>query len=106
MSGDVFSLSRSATDQFAHDDDTLSRVVTTDSNSKSSNSRGNRNLRVFMSSTFSDMSEERHALAKYVFPQVKYYYEDRGLIFSDVRYFHYSIFILHVSHHALFLILL
>jgi tetratricopeptide (TPR) repeat protein len=41
-------------------------------------------VRVFISSTFSDMHAERDELAKRVFPQLRKLCEDRGIIWTDV----------------------
>ena len=41
-------------------------------------------LRVFVSSTFRDMQDERDALQKFVFPQLRELCESRGIAFSDI----------------------
>lgn len=43
-----------------------------------------RELRIFVSSTFSDMTEERNILSSHVFPQIRELCERRGIIFSDI----------------------
>ena len=43
-----------------------------------------RELRLFISSTFRDMNDERDYLVKFVFPQVKQLAHDRGVFFSDI----------------------
>ena len=43
-----------------------------------------REIRVFISSTFRDMQEEREELVKQVFPQLRKLCEQRGVVWSDV----------------------
>jgi hypothetical protein len=43
-----------------------------------------RELRVFVSSTFSDLVEVRDLLAKKVFPRVRVHSEELGISFTDV----------------------
>src|SRR5262245_52886796 len=43
-----------------------------------------RAVRVFISSTFRDMQEEREVLIKHVFPQLRKMCEERGVAFTDV----------------------
>ena len=45
---------------------------------------GERNVRVFVSSTFRDMQKERDQLAKFVFPQLRRLCQDRGVTWSYV----------------------
>jgi len=44
----------------------------------------NRSIRVFVSSTFRDMQEERDYLVKYTFPQLRKLCEMRGVVWGDV----------------------
>ena len=43
-----------------------------------------RTVRVFISSTFRDMREEREELVKRVFPQLRKLCEERGVTWADV----------------------
>jgi nephrocystin-3 len=43
-----------------------------------------RTIRVFISSTFSDMQEEREELVKRVFPQLRKLCEQRGVVWGEV----------------------
>src|ERR1035438_3744708 len=43
-----------------------------------------REIRVFISSTFRDMRAEREELVKRVFPQLRYLCERRGVVWGDV----------------------
>ncbi|MBN1460183.1 MAG: DUF4062 domain-containing protein [Armatimonadetes bacterium] len=43
-----------------------------------------RTIRVFVSSTFRDMAQERDELAKRVFPRIRRLCEERGVVFADV----------------------
>jgi len=43
-----------------------------------------RSIRVFISSTFRDMQEERDVLMKFVFPQLRKLCEERGVTFTEV----------------------
>ena len=44
----------------------------------------NREIRVFISSTFKDMQAERNELVKFVFPQINKICEERNVRFSEV----------------------
>jgi len=44
----------------------------------------NRNIRVFISSTFSDMQAERDELVKFVFPQLRSLCDSRGVVWGEV----------------------
>lgn len=48
----------------------------------------NKNIRLFISSTFADFTEERRILNEKVFPEVSRYCEERGFVFQvvDLRY--------------------
>ena len=48
----------------------------------------NREVRIFLSSTFSDMQEERNYLTKRIFPKIRQECEKRGVNFSvlDLRW--------------------
>jgi tetratricopeptide (TPR) repeat protein len=48
------------------------------------NYSGNRQIRVFISSTFSDMQAERDELVKFVFPQLRSLCESRGVVWGEV----------------------
>ena len=41
-------------------------------------------IRVFISSTFSDMQGERDELVKYIFPQLRSLCESRGVVWGEV----------------------
>ena len=41
-------------------------------------------IRVFISSTFKDMEEEREELIKYIFPKLRKLCDERGIIWSEV----------------------
>ena len=43
-----------------------------------------RKVRLFISSTFRDMNQERDYLNNYVFPQIKQYCEDRYIEFTPI----------------------
>lgn len=45
---------------------------------------GNRQIRVFVSSTFRDMKEERDYLVKFIFPQLRKICEQRGVTWGEV----------------------
>jgi hypothetical protein len=41
-------------------------------------------IRVFVSSTFRDMHEEREILIKHIFPQLRRLFEQRGVVWGEV----------------------
>jgi hypothetical protein len=45
---------------------------------------GSRVIRVFVSSTFRDMQEEREELIKHIFPQLRKLCESRGVVWGEV----------------------
>jgi hypothetical protein len=49
-----------------------------------SKSNSERQIRVFISSTFRDMKDEREELVKQVFPQLRYLCERRGVTWGEV----------------------
>jgi preprotein translocase subunit SecA/nephrocystin-3 len=50
----------------------------------SSSQSGNRQIRVFISSTFRDMQADRDYLVKFVFPQLRKLCESRGVTWGEV----------------------
>ena len=50
----------------------------------SEKSKKSRSIRVFISSTFQDMQEERDVLVKKIFPQLRKICMDRGVGFTEV----------------------
>lgn len=44
----------------------------------------NQEIRIFISSTFRDMQEERDELIKYIFPHLKQICLERGVILTDI----------------------
>jgi preprotein translocase subunit SecA/nephrocystin-3 len=47
----------------------------------------NRNVRIFISSTFVDMLEERELLIKHTFPKLKKFCEERGIFLTQGIFF-------------------
>ena len=52
--------------------------------SKASEKEESREMRVFISSTFSDMREERRYLNTHIFPELRIICEKRGVVFTEV----------------------
>lgn len=67
---------------FTHNDD-YSNTLKKNSSSRNID-LSSRHIRVFISSTFKDMQEERDYLVKFIFPQLRKICESRGVIFSEV----------------------
>jgi hypothetical protein len=47
-------------------------------------SKKNKEIKLFISSTFRDMQDERDYLVKHIFPQIKQLCAERGLFFSEI----------------------
>jgi len=62
----------------------LQKVAGQTESSDSSGKRTDRNVRVFLSSTFRDMQEERDQLIKHTFPQLRKFCSERGIFFSEI----------------------
>ena len=59
-------------------------IPTTKSLTSSEKNKNNRSIRVFISSTFQDMQEERDVLIKNIFPKLRKICMDRGVGFTEV----------------------
>eukprot|EP01127_Copromyxa_protea_P007759 TRINITY_DN1769_c0_g2_i1.p1 TRINITY_DN1769_c0_g2~~TRINITY_DN1769_c0_g2_i1.p1 ORF type:complete len:1372 (+),score=255.43 TRINITY_DN1769_c0_g2_i1:36-4151(+) len=59
-------------------------IPTFGQNAKWEPSKNDRNVRIFVSSTFLDMQEERELLIRYTFPKLKKFCEERGLFLTQV----------------------